>query len=704
MNDPAECTVPVLLTIVLLCSGKGADTQSYRPNLDESQWWGRRDALVRCVAASLFGPRGGIRNDRSAPDAPSINTELVLLFDEDGAAIRLVSPKLGRSEDKCTIGVPTERNVVSAFRSAAKGAGRSQSSSSKRSISDFTFLGHALPPGIKCIKEPWKLAMSRKPCQSSNDYGRKAESPSAGDISFDLSGLQSKREVLMHIQSRCPLSFLRKNRLNSGPDVILRKTNREKLAKIWELWIGEGGSGPKVVMTGEKRQGAESSSNASGNNADNGRTELTFRSILLDLLGESPRLDDQAISSPSKNGAPRVMAGILHEDFGSELPCFFSRSEPMKADSSSLRLCLFLGAVRDMTTSENDALKRACSGLKIPLLGFRLGPVPEFTSKILGVVSYHNARGVLGPAALRLWRQTLPNSAKDDESATKRGGGSRCTQCIHFISAVPMQSKALAPDLDQRSRLVWALVRVCVSALWRSKLVSTTDLPGATSIENILTLIFEDRLVVTIKQVDLVTSMAEKHQAAPSEHQILNALCKKRDEATNEKQFDLKAVVKSAAFPLQSKQICCCLNITFGQGAYRQSEKALVDHVYSDEDNSSPDVSVGGLVFVHIPLRKGLNVTPPRMNDVLYSVFLQANIPVLQQAVVIPDDVQDAEAATVVMLQHFAYQSRLFPCLQSLCPGNPDNSSDNTKLTKKRRRKEKEKDKRKDKVQTKNTI
>ena len=84
MNDPAECTVPVLLTIVLLCSGKGADTQSYRPNLDESQWWGRRDALVRCVAASLFGPRGGIRNDRSAPDAPSIDTELVLLFDEDG--------------------------------------------------------------------------------------------------------------------------------------------------------------------------------------------------------------------------------------------------------------------------------------------------------------------------------------------------------------------------------------------------------------------------------------------------------------------------------------------------------------------------------------------------------------------------------------------------------------------------------------------
>ena len=64
------------LTICLLCSGKGDEAQSYRPNLDESQWWGRRDALVRCVSASLYGPR----NTKQRPD----RVEPCLLFDEDG--------------------------------------------------------------------------------------------------------------------------------------------------------------------------------------------------------------------------------------------------------------------------------------------------------------------------------------------------------------------------------------------------------------------------------------------------------------------------------------------------------------------------------------------------------------------------------------------------------------------------------------------
>ena len=58
------------ITIVLICSGDGSNSKSYRPNRDESQWWGRRDALVRCVSASLFG---GTNNGQ--------NVTLILLFD-----------------------------------------------------------------------------------------------------------------------------------------------------------------------------------------------------------------------------------------------------------------------------------------------------------------------------------------------------------------------------------------------------------------------------------------------------------------------------------------------------------------------------------------------------------------------------------------------------------------------------------------------
>ena len=44
------------LTVVLMCKGRGSD--SFRPNRDESQWWSRRDALVRCVASFLFSGTG----------------------------------------------------------------------------------------------------------------------------------------------------------------------------------------------------------------------------------------------------------------------------------------------------------------------------------------------------------------------------------------------------------------------------------------------------------------------------------------------------------------------------------------------------------------------------------------------------------------------------------------------------------------------
>ena len=84
------------LTICLLCSGKGAEAQSYRPNLDESQWWGRRDALVRCVAASLYGPRN---TKQKRPD----RVELCLLFDEDGCVMRMQSPPLGLNRDDCPV-------------------------------------------------------------------------------------------------------------------------------------------------------------------------------------------------------------------------------------------------------------------------------------------------------------------------------------------------------------------------------------------------------------------------------------------------------------------------------------------------------------------------------------------------------------------------------------------------------------------------
>jgi transcriptional regulator NrdR family protein len=47
---------------------------------------------------------------------------------------------------------------------------------------------------------------------------------------------------------------------------------------------------------------------------------------------------------------------------------------------------------------------------------------------------------------------------------------------------------------------------------------------GKSPLTNRLTLVFEDGQAVTFEQDELVTSLAEQHQAAPSENQILKAL------------------------------------------------------------------------------------------------------------------------------------------------------------------------------------
>ena len=54
VDDKSNCFHPSkmkLLKVEFFVEGKGADANGYRPNKDESQWWSRRDALVRCMIA-----------------------------------------------------------------------------------------------------------------------------------------------------------------------------------------------------------------------------------------------------------------------------------------------------------------------------------------------------------------------------------------------------------------------------------------------------------------------------------------------------------------------------------------------------------------------------------------------------------------------------------------------------------------------------
>ena len=85
-----------------MCKGPGSDADSLRPNRDDSQWWGRRDALVRCISSFLFSPW---------PEKGS--RELVFVFDDDLAQMTI------KVSENCNT-IPTERMIISLWKRAAQ--------------------------------------------------------------------------------------------------------------------------------------------------------------------------------------------------------------------------------------------------------------------------------------------------------------------------------------------------------------------------------------------------------------------------------------------------------------------------------------------------------------------------------------------------------------------------------------------------------
>ena len=108
------------LTFVLLCSGNGADSSIYRPNGDDKRFRHRQDALVRCVAVTLFSAAGV-----TSPDS-SRCCELILLYDGDNSCMRMsLSSKCGdQVQDFTQQPTPLETEIVSAWKSASNEANR----------------------------------------------------------------------------------------------------------------------------------------------------------------------------------------------------------------------------------------------------------------------------------------------------------------------------------------------------------------------------------------------------------------------------------------------------------------------------------------------------------------------------------------------------------------------------------------------------
>jgi Basic tilted helix bundle domain len=191
MAATSQCHV----TAVLLCMGRGGDPNAFRPNRDESQWWSRRDALVRCVASFLFGP-----SSRGSKD-------MILLFDDDRARIYL------SLDGTASHAFPCEQMILALFKKAAQSRGTTISKG-----------------GLSCrvvLPDPTLV----------NNNSNNSKSSGSSELP---TGLDSKRDLLEYLQKHCSIEFLRSNGLNSAAAVILRKTNKLALMDIWHKWQKEG--------------------------------------------------------------------------------------------------------------------------------------------------------------------------------------------------------------------------------------------------------------------------------------------------------------------------------------------------------------------------------------------------------------------------------------------------------------------------------
>lgn len=319
----------------------------------------------------------------------------------------------------------------------------------------------------------------------------------------------------------------------------------------------------------------------------------------------------------------------------------------------------FVVLCRDMTTQENRILENVCQRLSVPLVGIRFGTVAEFTSKILSVLAFHHSHQTIWRCTMK---RLLVSNQEEYKSAktTTSGSSRRQATCLHVICTVPLESSAILSELGQRNRIHWSIVRVVVCTLWRSKLASSTSKQGHV---NTLTFVFDDGVVSRLSEETFVSKLASQHQAAPSEHQILAALCaclKDQQPSTTARNDDwnkksqarevLQQIVHSSSVPVTA-------TISISTGGSNQ----LSTNFYMADDTAKDHKSIVALLDIQNTTGRTDKMNP-RKDRKIQRAFLGASEK-MKIATCVESPVSngvDYDAASITCLQHFLYHNRLF--------------------------------------------
>ena len=654
------------LTFVLLCSGNGADSSLYRPNGDDKRYRHRLDALVRCVAVTLFSAAGS-----SANNTDDRSCELILIYED--CCMKMSLSSHSRKEKQLTASFvqqppPLEKDIVTAWKQAANEATRKQQQISSIGTMGSSFTRNQKGCNMSSASTPFQLVTKCVLDESPPKQTAAASSKSKNKLPSHMPA--SKRDAISTLQSSCSLEFLRSHHLNVPLAVALKKFNKNKLQAVWD---------------NANKDDSASVGDSHTQQSDSSKIKRTFRSILSEAKGSDPKNDYST----------DVLAAYLHESCDSELPCW--SKELSDRNKEAKHIFLFCGAVRDMTEAENASLSNICEEMKIPLLPCRLGPVPEFTSKIICVAGYHYYKGLLGGGLIKLWERKQ-NQTQSHEMMNTTQHPSKDTihkNLLHTIALVPIDANSLTADPSKRCRVHWCMVRLCVCSLYRSKFASTTR----DALDNKLSFILQDGFTINLDQRDFISSLAEKHQAAPSERQILEELCRRRDNALSQEECDGVNQVLSP-YIYQNDHPGDVFALDFSDDLHNASKQVMELAYAGDEYGSSGDAADSTLLAV-LEVRDQSGHTNNKMEGIhkrIIDAITKAKIQVMAQSLVV-SEAQDCEALTVVMLQHIQYQSKLFGILRHVLKTNPPGAtlSDVARTKESGRKRKKKKDDKKKK-------
>jgi hypothetical protein len=144
--------------------------------------------------------------------------QLVLLFDEDFTRLRMTiddddddDDSGGGKNNDATV-FPKEQIIIQLWKEAAQNL--------RKTVNIMR---------IKCV-------INLGPTFPSKTTINNSISGSTTNHTSTVVGMDTKRAVLEYLQKHCSIEFFLEQRINSNSEVVLRKTNRKALLRIWDNW------------------------------------------------------------------------------------------------------------------------------------------------------------------------------------------------------------------------------------------------------------------------------------------------------------------------------------------------------------------------------------------------------------------------------------------------------------------------------------